>query len=82
MNSKQRRKIKRDIEINYQHSVQVQRPRDMDWSDWDDRVVTMWMWCQTKFGKQRYWTRNHKWIGSTFYFTNAGDATFFALKWI
>jgi len=81
MNSKQRRKIKRDIEINYQHSVQIQRPMDINWSEWSDRVVMIIAWCQTHIGKQ-CWIRTHKRIGSTFYFSNAGDAAFFAWKWV
>lgn len=80
MNSKQRRKIKRDIKINYQHSVELVRPRDMDWIDWVLRVEQINNWCKTQ--GSRGWMQDHKWIGSTFHFADLSDATFFTLKWL
>jgi len=81
MNSKQRRKIKRDIKINYQHSVQLVRPRTMDWGDWGFHVGQITNWCKTQVNRE-CWMQDHKWIGTTFYFADASDAAFFTLKWL
>jgi hypothetical protein len=37
-------------------------------------------WCKAQ--GSRGWMQNHKWIGSTFHFADASDATFFTLKWL
>ena len=79
MNSRQRRKEKRDIDKNY-HKVHLTTRPGMDWTEWSDQVAEMVRWANKHAG-QKYWLKKDEWSGSTFYFNEGKDATMFILKW-
>ena len=79
MNSKQRRKEKRDIDKNY-HRVRLTVRPGMNWTDWCDQVAEMVRWV-TKYTRRKCLLETNRWESSTFYFSDAKDATHFTLRW-
>ena len=79
MNSNQRRKAKRDFELNYTHSVKLEITDGLRYFEWDEKVTLMKMWCDSY--SRRRWKCTTDWKSATFYFTEDQHATFFALKW-
>ena len=79
MNSRQRRKEKRDIDKNYHRVHLIVRP-GMNWTDWCDQVAEMVRWV-TKYTRRKYLLETNRWESSTFYFSDAKDATHFTLRW-
>ena len=79
MNSKQRRKAKRDIDKNY-HKVHLTVRPGMEWTDWCDQVAEMVRWVSEHTRRDCCLLKN-EWAGSTFYFVDAKDATHFILRW-
>lgn len=79
MNSKQRRKAKRDIDKNY-HRVHLTVRPGMNWTDWCDQVAEMVRWV-TKYTRRECLLQTNRWKSSTFYFSDGKDATHFTLRW-
>ena len=79
MNSKQRRKEKRDIDKNY-HKVHLTLRPGMNWADWNDQVAEMVRWVR-KHTRRDCFLQRYEWTGSTFYFLDRKDATYFTLVW-
>ena len=79
MNSKQRRKEKRDIDKNY-HKVRITIRPGMSWTAWSDQVAQMFIWV-SKHTRRDCCLQKNEWAGSTFYFSDAKDATHFKLRW-
>ena len=79
MNSKQRRKEKRDIDKNY-HKVHLTTRPGMNWNAWCDHVAEMVRWIR-KHTSRDCFLQNNRWESSTFYFSDAKDATHFKLRW-
>ena len=79
MNSKQRRKEKRDIDKNY-HKVHLTTRPDMNWNAWCDQVAEMVRWVRNHSRSDCRLQKN-EWDSSTFYFLDAKDATHFILRW-
>jgi hypothetical protein len=79
MNSKQRRKEKRDIDKNY-HKVHLTISPGMNWIAWNDQVAEMVRWIR-KYTSRDCFLQKNRWESSTFYFSDAKDATHFTLRW-
>ena len=79
MNSKQRRKEKRDIDKNY-HKVHITVRPGMNWTDWSDQVAEMVRWVRNHTRSDCRLQKN-EWDSSTFYFLDGKDATHFTLRW-
>jgi hypothetical protein len=79
MNSNQRRKVKRDLELNYTHSIKLDITNGLRYFEWDDRVTLMKMWCDLHIRRKWKCTTNYK--TATFHFTEDQHAMFFALRW-
>lgn len=79
MNSKQRRKEKRDIDKNY-HKVHLTISPGMNWNAWCDHVAEMVRWV-SEHTRRECLLQTNRWKSSTFYFSDAKDATHFTLKW-
>lgn len=80
MNSKDRRKAKRDLEKNYPHTVTLfAKNTGMRYFEWDMRVDEMAIWC--KKHAHQGWVHKTDWESATFHFTQDQHATFFALRW-
>jgi hypothetical protein len=79
MNSNQRRKAKRDLELNYTHSVRLEIGPVLRYFEWEARLRLIEMWCKSYL--RSGWKQKFGFNSATFYFTQGQHAMLFALKW-
>ena len=76
MNSKQRRKAKRE----YPYVIKLYSIRQLNYSNHDKKVYSAAAWCN-KNCKGDFICKTH-WDHAEFKFNNHKDATIFSLKWV
>ena len=79
MNSKQRRKIIRDLKLNYPYTVGIEAPLNMGAADWEDQIEVMTNWCKKYY--RNGWKYDWSWGDAEFYFSDSKIATHFTLRW-
>ena len=79
MNSNQRRKVKRYLQINYPYKVIIECPHFMTSINWEDKLEDMTDWCKKHAGKgcKYEWS----WGDAEFHFSEGKTATHFTLRW-
>ena len=76
MNSKQRRKSKRE----HLYNIIIRTDQQQRYFEHDEKVYSAVKWCKKKC--KGSWSLNTDWDHAEFKFSDHKDATIFALKWI